>query len=164
MIALVDLGRIEQGQRVFINGGSTSVGAYAIQIAKAKGCRVVASCSGKNIDLVKSLGADEVRQLLSRSQDNGRRPVQIFDYTIAPLHLQLKNKPPSPKFDVFFECVGLPEPHLYSNSMAYLAPNGTFVSVGPQPNSIGTFVSVLYTIFEAKMRPTWLGGVPAKWT
>jgi NADPH:quinone reductase-like Zn-dependent oxidoreductase len=45
---------------VFINGGSSSVGAFAIQIAKAKGINVVASASAKNEELVRSLGADEV--------------------------------------------------------------------------------------------------------
>lgn len=60
-MALVDIGKIEPGQTVFVNGGSSSVGGFAIQIAKAKGCKVVAACSGKNIDFVKGLGADEVR-------------------------------------------------------------------------------------------------------
>lgn len=60
--ALVEMARIEPGQAVFINGGSTAVGAFAIQIAKAKGCRVVASASGKNEEFVRGLGADEVRK------------------------------------------------------------------------------------------------------
>lgn len=57
---LLDHGKIEAGQTVFINGGSSSVGALAIQIAKAKGCKVYASASGKNEEYVRSLGADEV--------------------------------------------------------------------------------------------------------
>lgn len=59
-MALVDIAKIDENKRVFINGGSSSVGGYAIQIAKAKGCTVTASCSGGNIEYVKSLGADEV--------------------------------------------------------------------------------------------------------
>lgn len=59
--ALFDLGKLEPSQSVFINGGSTAVGAFAIQIAKAHGCKVVASASGKNEEFVRSLGADEVR-------------------------------------------------------------------------------------------------------
>jgi NADPH:quinone reductase-like Zn-dependent oxidoreductase len=39
--ALTDRGKLENGQSVFINGGSSSVGAFAIQIAKAKGCKVI---------------------------------------------------------------------------------------------------------------------------
>lgn len=50
--------RKEPGQSVFINGGSTSVGMYAIQIAKAYGLKVVASTSGRNAKLVSELGAE----------------------------------------------------------------------------------------------------------
>jgi NADPH:quinone reductase-like Zn-dependent oxidoreductase len=60
-VSLVETGKIEAGQTVFINGGSSGTGSFAIQIAKAKGCKVIASCSGPNVDLVKSIGADEVR-------------------------------------------------------------------------------------------------------
>lgn len=49
---------------VFVNGGSSSVGAFAIQIAKAKGATVWASASGKNEQFVRSLGADEVSHLV----------------------------------------------------------------------------------------------------
>lgn len=59
--ALVELAKLEEGQSVFINGGSTAVGAFAIQIAKAKGAHVTASASAKNEEYVRSLGADEVR-------------------------------------------------------------------------------------------------------
>jgi NADPH:quinone reductase-like Zn-dependent oxidoreductase len=52
--------KLEEGQCIFINGGSSSVGAFAIQIAKAKGCKVYASASGKNEEFVRGLGADEV--------------------------------------------------------------------------------------------------------
>ena len=52
--------KLESGQTIFINGGSSGVGAFAIQIAKAKGYRVVASASSGNEALVRSLGADEV--------------------------------------------------------------------------------------------------------
>ena len=50
--------RQEPGQSVFINGGSTSVGMYAIQIAKSYGIRVVASTSPRNAKLVEELGAE----------------------------------------------------------------------------------------------------------
>lgn len=50
--------RQEPGQSVFINGGSTSVGMYAIQIAKSYGLKVVASTSGRNAKLVEELGAE----------------------------------------------------------------------------------------------------------
>lgn len=59
--ALYQVGKLEAGQRIFINGGTTSVGIYAIQFAKALGCKVYASASGKNEEFLKSLGVDEVR-------------------------------------------------------------------------------------------------------
>ena len=58
--ALFDLGQLEPGQRVFINGGSTSVGIFAIQFAKSIGCHVTVTASGKNEKFVKDIGADEV--------------------------------------------------------------------------------------------------------
>jgi len=58
--ALLDCGKLETGQTVLINGGSSAVGAFAIQIAKAKGAKAVATASGKNEAFVRGLGADEV--------------------------------------------------------------------------------------------------------
>jgi hypothetical protein len=55
----------QAGERVFINGGSTSVGRFAIQLAKNKGIYVVTSCSSKSKDAVARLGPDEVRSLPS---------------------------------------------------------------------------------------------------
>ncbi|MBX5460945.1 MAG: NAD(P)-dependent alcohol dehydrogenase [Steroidobacteraceae bacterium] len=57
---LRDRGHLESGQRVLINGASGGVGTYAIQIAKALGAEVTAVCSTRNVELVRSLGADHV--------------------------------------------------------------------------------------------------------
>ena len=56
--ALIDIGKIQAGQTVLIHGGSGGVGSFAIQIAKARGARVIATASTANQDLLKQLGAD----------------------------------------------------------------------------------------------------------
>ncbi|KAL4139795.1 hypothetical protein PRNP1_005280 [Phytophthora ramorum] len=58
--SLVDFGKLQAGQRVLILGGGSSCGIFAIQIAKTIGAEVVATCSTRNTNLVKSLGADKV--------------------------------------------------------------------------------------------------------
>jgi len=58
--AIRDHGRIRAGQRVLINGAAGGVGTFAVQIAKALGANVTAVCSTRNVDLVRSLGADHV--------------------------------------------------------------------------------------------------------
>lgn len=58
--AIHHIANVEPEQRVLINGGSSATGAFAIQIAKARGARVVATASGKNEQFIRNLGADEV--------------------------------------------------------------------------------------------------------
>jgi NADPH:quinone reductase-like Zn-dependent oxidoreductase len=56
--ALIDMAKLSAGQTVLIHGGSGGVGSFAIQIAKARGARVIATASTANQDLLKQLGAD----------------------------------------------------------------------------------------------------------
>ena len=57
---LRDVARVEPGQRLLVNGASGGVGTFAVQIGKALGAHVTAVCSTRNVELVRSLGADAV--------------------------------------------------------------------------------------------------------
>ena len=58
--AVRDAGKLKAGERILVNGASGGVGTFAVQIAKAMGAEVTGVCSGRNVELVRSLGADHV--------------------------------------------------------------------------------------------------------
>jgi NADPH:quinone reductase-like Zn-dependent oxidoreductase len=59
MQGLFDHGRLEKGRRVLIHGGSGSVGAFAVQLARLSGAYVIATTSRENMEAVRTLGVDE---------------------------------------------------------------------------------------------------------
>lgn len=121
------------GDKVFINGGSGGTGTFGIQIAKAKGCYVVTSCSGPNVELCKSLGADEV-----------------LDYKTQDIVETLKRS--GRQFDLIFDTVGS-NFDLYWQSHHYLKPDAEVVFIAAAPNLFS--IRNLMMVF---LWPAFLGG------
>jgi NADPH:quinone reductase-like Zn-dependent oxidoreductase len=102
--ALRDQGHVKAGQKVLINGASGGVGTFAVQIAKVYGAEVTGVCSTKNVELVRSLGADHV-----------------IDYTREDFTKG------SERYDLIVDNVTT---HSLSDYRRVLNPNGVFVMIG----------------------------------
>jgi reticulon-4-interacting protein 1, mitochondrial len=147
-VQVTDRMGIKAGDKVLINGSSGGAGVLMVQVVKSivgPGGRVVATCSGRNVDLVKSLGADEV-----------------IDYRqCGPLHAHLAaSEHAKAPFDAIIDCVGIQA--LFAHSPAYLAPKGKFVNLGAMDTELsvrGLFQWVGLSMWN-RFCPRIFGGVP----
>lgn len=103
--SLRDLGQIQAGNKVLINGASGGVGTFAVQIAKAMNAEVTGVCSAKNRELVKSLGADFV-----------------LDYAEIDFTQQ------TDKYDIILDAVGT---RTFAECEKVLQPEGVYISTLP---------------------------------
>lgn len=117
---LRDQAALQAGNRVLIIGASGGVGHLAVQVAKAMGGVVTGVCSGRNVELVTSLGADAV-----------------IDYTKPEPY---KGQAP---FDVIYDCVGSAP----NDFLPLLTPNGRFASCMPGPS---VFMGAALNLFRAR--------------
>ncbi len=102
--ALRDKGQVQSGQKVLINGAAGGVGTFAVQIAKWLGAEVTGVCSARNVEMLRSLGADHV---VDYTREN---------FTASEL-----------RYDVILDNVGN---HSLSDYRRVLAPKGKYVLVG----------------------------------
>jgi NADPH:quinone reductase-like Zn-dependent oxidoreductase len=80
LLGLREAGRVQPGQRVLLNGASGGVGTFAVQLARALGAHVTGVCGTRNVDLVRSIGADAVIDYTTEDfTRNGRRYDLLLD-------------------------------------------------------------------------------------
>jgi NADPH:quinone reductase-like Zn-dependent oxidoreductase len=131
---LRDVGRMQAGQRVLVNGASGGVGTFAVQIAKAFGAEVTAVCSTRNLDQARSLGADHV-----------------IDYTREDFTQSGR------QYDLVLAANGY---HPLSAYKRALAPKGTYVMVGGSKAQI--FQGMLMGSWMSESRGRKMTGLAAK--
>src|SRR5438046_9182529 len=126
---LRDKGHIQAGQKVLINGASGGVGTFAVQIAKAFGTEVTGVCSTRNVDRVKSIGAD-----------------RVIDYTKEDFTKT------DQRYDMIYDLVAN---HSFSERRNILKPNGVCVlagvgGAGLHPGMWGRVLGNFKTAFQSK--------------
>jgi NADPH:quinone reductase-like Zn-dependent oxidoreductase len=117
---LRDKGQMQPGQKVLINGAAGGVGTFAVQIAKSFGAEVTGVCSTRNVDMVRSIGAD-----------------RVIDYT------QEDFTKSGQRYDLFFDSVGN---HPLSACRRVLNPKGIYIVVGGPD---GRWIGPMSRLFKA---------------
>eukprot|EP01135_Chromosphaera_perkinsii_P008219 Nk52_evm1s1187 gene=Nk52_evmTU1s1187 len=105
----IEAAGLQKGSKVVINGGSGGIGTLSIQMAKAKGAYVTAVCSTKNVDLVKSLGADDVVDYTKKSyadQLAGQDYDCVIDIVGGPTQYEDADRVLKPKGGIFVMICG----------------------------------------------------------
>lgn len=118
-------------KRVFLNGGSGGTGIFGIQIAKAHGIDVTVTCSSRNVELCKSLGADEV-----------------VDYTKSNIAETLAKQP---KFDLIVDNV-MNDLDLFYKAHTFTNPGAKYIVVAAAPS-----LKYVWQSIQMKL-PSWMGG------
>ena len=125
--------RVKKGDSIFINGGSGGTGIFGIQIAKAVGCHVTTSCSTGNVELCKSVGAD-----------------QVIDYKQGPVADQLIKS--GRKYQHVVDNVGN-DTSLYWQCHKYTTPDAVYINIAGSPT-----LKHMYDSATTKFWPGLLGG------
>jgi NADPH:quinone reductase-like Zn-dependent oxidoreductase len=131
-------GKVQPGQKVLINGASGGVGTFAVQIAKSLGADVTGVCSTRNVDMVRSIGAD-----------------RVIDYT------QEDFTKSGQRYDVFFDCIGQ---HSLSACRRVLNDKGIYVGAGGPSDRwmIGPIGRLIKSVAMSAFGRQKLGGFLAK--
>ncbi|KAJ5802811.1 uncharacterized protein N7503_005261 [Penicillium pulvis] len=149
-VQVVDAADVKRGDKVFVNGGSGGAGSMILQVIRDRVGEtgvVISSCSGGNVELVKSLGADEVIDY--RQHD--------------PLHEYLAKEHGETRFDAIVDTVGIQE--LYTNSPGYLREGGRFINIGAMQaqSANGSLFAFAWAMILNLALPAWLGGTPRRY-
>ena len=133
-------GRLQQGQKVLVNGASGGVGTFAVQIAKAFGAHVTGVCSSRNVELVRSIGAEHV-----------------VDYT----HEDFTKK--GIRYNLIFDAVGN---HSLTACKGVLTRQGVLVMAGGTSDvwMIGPLTRAFRALTLSRFGSQKLVGVLAKWS
>ena len=134
-----DKGRVQTGQTVLINGAAGGVGTFAVQIAKSLGTHVTGVCSTRNVELLRSIGADEV-----------------IDYTREDFARSTQ------RYDLLFDLVGN---RSLTEYLCAVQPRGTYISCGgggPDRSTVDLLAQLLQNAIRSRFVGQKMPGLLAK--